>query len=360
MVPDLIVRDRSRRATATVGGRLDPRSNSLNALRLALALLVLVAHAGELGGYGLQTKPLGPWAVAGFFCISGYLIAASRARARSVGDFFARRVVRIYPAFLVVLVVVGFGFAPLASSFLNAGPWSPGAGAQYVLRNAGLWMAQPAIPGMLEDVPYPGVWNGSLWTLAFEFACYVVTGLVGCLAARWGTRVTIVLWVGAMTVSLLAGVGLIAVAGTLATLATLLGFYLAGTVLFLGRDHVPLHPILLVAAGAIVAAVAATGVPTVLAGPAMAYAMLALGILLPLPRVGARNDISYGIYIYAFPVQQGLALALADRGVPIVVPLVLAIALTVPLAWASWLVVERPAMRAHRRWSSRRGTAGLA
>lgn len=360
MVPDLIVRDRSRRSPATIGGRLDPGSNSLNALRLGLALLVLIAHAWELGGYGLQTKPLGPWAVAGFFCISGYLIALSRTRARGVGDFFARRVVRIYPAFLVVLVVVGFGFAPLASTFLDAGPWSPGAGAQYVLRNAGLWMAQPAIPGMLEDVPYPGVWNGSLWTLAFEFACYVVTGLLGCLAARWGTRVTIVLWVGTMAVSVLSVLGLLPAPGTLATFATLLAFYLSGTLLFLGGHRVPLRPGIIVAAAAVVAAVAVSGAPTALAGPAMAYLMLGLGIVLPLRRVGARNDISYGIYIYAFPVQQMLALALAEQGVPVVVPLVLAIVITVPLAWASWLRVERPTMRAHRRWSSRHRRAGLA
>lgn len=360
MVPDLILRDRSRRAPATIGGRLDPGSNSLNALRLGLALLVLIAHAWELGGYGLQTKPLGPWAVAGFFCISGYLIALSRARGRGVGEFFARRSVRIYPAFLVVLVVVAFAFAPVASTFLGGGPWSPGAGALYVLRNAGLWIAQPTIPGMLTGIPYPGVWNGSLWTLAFEFACYVVTGLLGCLAVQWGARITVVLWAGAMTASVLSVLGLLPVPGTLATFATLLAFYLSGTLLLLGGDRVPLRPSLIVAAAAVVAAVAISGAPTALAGPAMAYLVLALGIVLPFRRIGARNDISYGIYIYAFPVQQMLALVLAERGVPVVVPLVLAIVVTVPLAWASWLFVERPAMRAHRRWSSRRRRAGLA
>lgn len=360
MVPDLNLCVRSRPSSATIGGRLDPRSNSLNALRLGLALLVLVAHAWELGGYGLQTKPLGPWAVAGFFCISGYLIALSRARTRGLGEFFARRVVRIYPAFLVVLVVVAFTFAPLASAALGGGPWSPESGALYVLRNAGLWMAQPTIPGMLADIPYPGVWNGSLWTLAFEFACYVITGLIGCLAVRWGAWITVALWAGAMVVSTLSGPGLLAVPATFATLATLLGFYLSGSLLFLGRDRIPLRPVLVVAGAAAVTAVVVAGAPPVLAGPALAYLLLALGILLPFRRVGARNDISYGIYIYAFPVQQILALTLAHRGVPAVASLALAVALTVPLAWASWLFVERPVMRAHRRWSSRRGKAGLA
>lgn len=345
---------------STIGGRLDPRSNSLNAVRLGLALLVLIAHSWELGGYGLQTQPLGPWAVAGFFCISGYLIALSRQRTRGAGDFFARRVVRIYPAFFVVLVIVAFVFAPAASVLLGGGPWSAEAGALYVLRNAGLWMAEPTIPGMLTDTPYPGVWNGSLWTLAFEFACYVVTGLIGFLAIRWRTGATVALWIGAMIVSILSGVGLLAVPGTVATFATLLAFYLAGTLLLLARDRVPLRPALLAAAAAVAVALPLTSAPTALAAPAMAYLMLGLGVVLPLRRVGARNDISYGIYIYAFPVQQMLALALSGGDVPAVASLVLAIVFTVPLAWASWLLVERPAMRALRRWSSRAGKAGLA
>lgn len=360
MVPTLTVRARTGPVKPTIGRRLDPRSNSLNAVRLVLALLVLVAHGEELGGYGRQLQPIGPWAVAGFFCISGYLIALSRRRARGGGDFFLRRIVRIYPAFFVVLVVVAFVVAPLASVVLNAGPWRIDAAALYVARNAGLWIVQPALPDMLVQLPYPGVWNGSLWTLAYEFACYVVTGLIGFLAATWGLRTTIALWVGSTAVAVLAGVGVVNLPHTPATFATLLAFYLSGTLLLVWQDRVPLRPALMIGAAAVVAAVAVTGAPQAVAGPAMAYLMIAAGILLPLRRIGARNDISYGIYIYAFPVQQLLALALADRGVPFIVPLALAMALTIPLAWASWLFVERPAIRAHRRWASRRRKAGVA
>ncbi|MEV8238782.1 acyltransferase [Microbacterium testaceum] len=360
MVPALTVRTRRRPTAPAIGRRLDPRSNSLNAVRLILALLVLVAHGEELGGYGRHLQPLGPWAVAGFFCISGYLIALSRQRARGGGDFFLRRIVRIYPAFLVVLVVVAFVLAPLASAFFDAGPWRIDAAARYVARNAGLWIVQPTLPDMLVQLPYPGVWNGSLWTLAYEFACYVVTGLIGFLAATWGLRTTIVLWAGSTAVAVLAGVGVVNPPHTLATFATLLAFYLSGTLLLIGQNRVPLRPVLIIGAAAVVAAVAITGAPQAVAGPAMAYLMIAAGILLPFRRIGARNDISYGIYIYAFPVQQLLASALAERGVPFIVPLALAVAFTIPLAWASWLLVERPAMRAHRRWASRRREAGVA
>ncbi len=75
----------------------------------------------------------------------------------------------------------------------------------------------------------------------------------------------------------------------------------------------------------------------------LAYLLLWLGGVLP-TRVGAKNDISYGVYIYAFPVQQLLALAGVQRfGV---IPMMVASTIcTIPLAWSSWVLVERPAMR---------------
>src|ERR671927_618625 len=84
--------------------RLDPRANSLNFLRLLLALTVIVSHAWPLGGLGkeplLDGRSPGGYAVYGFFALSGYLITGSRLNSR-LGDFLKRRVLRLYPAFLV-------------------------------------------------------------------------------------------------------------------------------------------------------------------------------------------------------------------------------------------------------------------
>ncbi|MDQ1076919.1 MULTISPECIES: acyltransferase [Microbacterium] len=339
MVPDLRVRRRS-----TLGARFDPRANSLNAIRLGLALLVLVAHAWELGGYGLETQFLGPLAVAGFFAISGFLITMSRSRTTKLSDFLRRRIARIFPAFLVVLVVTAFLFAPFASLLLGGGTWTPGAALGYVMRNAALWPVQPTIPGMLETLPFPGVWNGSLWTLSYEFGCYIVTGVVGCLVTRRSTRATAALWVVSATISLTTSADLLSLPHVVVTLCTLLCAYMSGALLFLWRDRIPHAPWLIALAFAtIVIGVALRIAPGIL-GPAIAYVLIALGAALPL-RIGSRNDISYGVYIYAFPVQQMLALLLSGTGTPVAGYLALSIIFTLPLAWASWLAVERPAMR---------------
>src|SRR5262245_6149816 len=112
--------DRSARAgtsgdsVGTLADGFALRRNSLNFLRLVFALMVIVSHAWPVGGYGddprIAGEKLGTWAVAGFFAISGFLIANSRRHA-PMGTFLVRRVLRIYPGYLVCLVVVAFAFA---------------------------------------------------------------------------------------------------------------------------------------------------------------------------------------------------------------------------------------------------------
>jgi len=324
----------------------DPRANSLNALRLGLALLVLVAHAAELGGYGRDLQPLGAWAVVGFFCISGYLITASREHSASLRDFLWRRFLRIYPAFLTTLVVVAFVVAPAAGLWAGAGEWSPESAITYVLRNLAVWIFQLDIGEMLGSTPFPSVWNGSLWTLGYEVLCYLVVGAVFLLPGRSHRLTIVVLFLASSVVAGLASGGITVAPGTASTFCALLSSFLSGALLYLWRDRVPVHRVGDVVAATLVVALAAGGAFPGLAGLPVAYLLMSLSVRLPLARVGARNDISYGVYIYAFPVQQVLACVFSPAVLPLWVFIGLSLAFTVPLAWASWLFVERPALRA--------------
>jgi len=344
---------------ANLAGAFDPRSNSLNALRLILATLVIVSHSWPIGGYGrdpgIGDLSLGEWAVAGFFAISGYLITMSRVRSRSVVDYLWRRVLRIYPAFFVVLVVVAFGFAPLSVMIAGSGEWNAAASFSYVLRNLGLRVTQMGIPGTLGDVPYPDVWNGSLWTLWYEFLCYLVLGLVvTVLPGRLVGRATIV-----AAVACPLAVGAIYAAGVpslaLLNAVTLGGYFAAGAVLYCYRDRLPLRGWLAALAAALIVVAAVTTTFRGVAGLPVAYLMMWLGVVLPLSRVGAKNDLSYGMYVYAFPVQQLLVIVLAGATLPAPVFVGLAVAATIPFAAASWFLVEKPAMRLKDvRWWRRR------
>ena len=337
---------------------LDVRTNSLNLIRLALALLVLVAHGFYLSGQGsgpsLRGENLGGWAVFGFFTISGYLITASRF-ANSLGRYLALRVARIYPAFVVCLVLTAGVFAPVAwwvdhrtwDGFLTTSTTPLG----YVVQNLGLRIAAYDVAGTPASVPYPRAWNGSLWTLYFEFCCYLVVGLVVCLPAvrrhPWVVGVLFVVSVGAWATA----PGWSAGAPTdLVLLARLLPPFLGGALVQVAGRRLPLRTptALLAVAGSAALVGLVDGWGAQAASPLVAYALLWLSTVLPSPAVVRRHDVSYGVYIYAFPVQQLLAYAGAPRLGIVGYDLLAALA-TVALATLSWRLVERPALREVRR-----------
>ncbi len=352
------------------GRQLDPRDNSLNLIRLVLASLVLVAHAYYIAGvpsadgtFGphIDGENLGGWAVFGFFALSGYLIAASR-WSNQLGTYLVHRIARIFPAFLVCLVVMVVVFAPisyLAQHGTLAGYLTTGTTpANFVFSNSLLRINAYDIAGTPADVPYPGAWNGSLWSLYYEFLCYLIVGVLGTIAwfrrSRWAM---VVAWVA--SVGLHAGwgrgvAGLMENNGDFHLLFKLLPLFLGGAVVQLWRHKLPLHW-----SGALASAVVVTGAVWVLDGggaqltaPFLAYLLIWIGSVLPSPSLVQRHDISYGVYIYAFPVQQLLVLTgIHERG--LLLYDVVALACTVPLATASWLLVERPIMRRARRGTSR-------
>lgn len=330
---------------------LDPRHNSLNALRLVLAATVLVYHAWPLGGFGpgpgLGQWPIGYWAVGGFFAISGWLVTGSRLTT-PLGGYLLRRVLRIYPGFVVCLLVTAFAFAPL-STVLAGGEYGLGDGVRYVLANAALLMTDYSVGDTLSAVPYPGVWNGSLWSLAVEVGCYLLIAfLVSALARRWLLPVTAAL-LGALTlaqvVADLLGYRPPFVLDTLAGMST---FFLAGALGYLVRDRVPMRAGCALAAGLAWLAVLLLTLHPALAALPVAYLVSWLGATLPLQRIGRRNDLSYGIYIYAFPIQQLLVSTGWAPPNPAVFAMVGIIA-TIPFAAASWFLVERPAKQAAAR-----------
>jgi peptidoglycan/LPS O-acetylase OafA/YrhL len=360
------------RRRSTIGESFDPRRNSLNFIRLVLALTVLFSHALTLGGNGsissediLTTTP-GSVAVFGFFGISGFLIARSAAH-NNIVRYLWQRCLRIFPAYWVCLVVTGFVIGVIAWEHGQAIPPhcglscyfnSPTGPFQYVYRNAWLKLNQQTIAGSPHGVPLPNVWNISLWTLSYEFLCYAVVGVLAvvgflkyriltlCVAtAVWGWAAYICFTKdGNLNPSLVRFVGLVPL-------------FLAGTLLYLYWDKIPDSGWL--ALGSTAVFVACLWLPfgteeayaffhrlnaPALFSVALAYPMIWLGIHLPFHKVGSRNDYSYGIYLYASAVQQLLAVLHVQRW-GMFAYMALGLGVTVPLAVASWWIVERHALK---------------
>ncbi|MEP7045155.1 MAG: acyltransferase [Ilumatobacteraceae bacterium] len=363
------------RTSLTFDGFLDSRSAGFDLARLLLAFLVLVSHTWPLGGFGSEpTDPLAPkaltlggFAVGGFFALSGLMVGRS-ALNRSSATFTKARFARIMPALWVAMIfsaaVVGLiGWAHRhhgIGGYFTVRPDGPFA---YVGRGATLPVSfsHGIADVFVHDTPYGiasggSFINGSLWTLPYEIRCYLVIGIVAVAARRFGSRQTIVV---AWLVSLALAIGYYKrvdltrfVAGPYVDrqLAAFLFVFLTGTLVAVYAHRINLFGWIPVAA-LIVAFVA--GRSSVFVAEHVTQAAMALvlppiaALIAPAARLLRGVDISYGLYLYAWPMQQLVALYhWTSRPFTFIV---LTTILAAACAAASWFLIERPAMALLRR-----------
>jgi len=370
----------------TIGSSFHSQYNSLNFLRLLLALAVVFSHAISIGSFGTENflgkTTLGTVAVYGFFGLSGYLITASASR-NHVGRFLWQRFLRIYPAFWVCLVVTAFVFGPTVwlhvnphlakrcgiSCYINA----PGGPKTYVSHNLSIWTPQSTIAHTLPLGYFRPVWNGSLWTLLFECACYVMVAVLSVFSLLRRRLAVLILAGSVWAVEIL----VTSVPSWnhhfspsdhwyIMKMMTFVPVFLGGALLYLYREKVPDSSVL--AVGCALAFLSGLVLPLGNSVPAftltsmdltavlLVYPLLWLGIHLPCQRVGAHNDYSYGIYIYAYPVQQMLVVWDFERWGywPYVM---LSIVAVIPFSVASWWAVEKHVLRLKTVGSTRRRPA---
>lgn len=344
---------------------LGRNGNSIGFLRFALAAAVIVHHGFVLAGHsdplGRRSGgviDLGILAVTGFFVLSGLLIARSADRT-SAARFLWHRVLRIMPGFWVCLVVVAAGFGPFfalvergsLAGYLSPPQYGP---IDYVVSNAALVVGQTRIDGLLAGNPYPFGINGSLWTLPYEFAWYLLAGalaVAGLLRRRVLATIVLVVLVLPQNVHLTQP--LASVPGLGFALLSRFGLAFAlGIAVYLWRDRIRLDDRLAVLAVAAGIVSLFTGTFATVGVTAYGYVLLWAAWRLPLRRFDARRDLSYGVYIYAFPVQQALALV-GLSALPTPAYIALSLAATLPFAWASYRFVEEPALRL-KHWSPQR------
>ncbi len=343
--------------------------NALGVIRLTLASLVIFSHAFYLGGWGEDPthrwthgqETIGGFAVVGFFIASGYLITKSGTRIDIV-QFMWHRVLRIFPAFLTVLVVSAAVAGPaiwLAMGRPFGEYWTRGANGplSYVVNNAGLEIHQAGIHDIfVSTTPYGAPFNGSLWTLAYEWRAYLIIAalvLVGALKRMPSAVVT------AAGVTYGAAVAYHFELGSFAelwpslaskeTITLTLAFLIGGTMAVWSR-HIILDGRVAIAATVISMVTLLTNGWVLLGYPAFAYVLFFVAARLPSwwRRIGSRNDYSYGMYVYGFLIQQVTAyLGWYRWGY---VPWVLAtLAITAICAYASWHSVEKPALQLKAR-----------
>ena len=295
---------------------------------------------GQVTGGGL--------AVDSFFVMSGFLIAGSAERSAGVWSFLRKRVARIYPAFLVLTAVSLLVFLPLSGGRLAEGNWLGDAGDVGLQT---LRLTEFHYAGVFAGNAYPGVINGSVWSIAYEFWCYV--GVAGLLMYGWLRRKNLLLgllgaaWVWSLVSQVrhwkLGGKWVGVVLGSPQFWARLLVLYLAGVVFYSLRERIMLKNWL---AG--VAAAAMLGACFVSWGWTATFPFAGTYLLfwfaftpgIRLRSFGKFGDFSYGTYLYAFPIEQLLVKAWGGSARPGVL-FACATPLALLAAVGSWYGVER-------------------
>jgi peptidoglycan/LPS O-acetylase OafA/YrhL len=340
-------------------------ANGFDLLRCVLAAMVIYSHSFYIGGYAAEPfrvwskmqAVLGELGVIGFFGLSGYFVTASYSRSSGLTDYFTKRVRRIVPGFWACLVVTACVLAPaiyaLHLGSLTGFPWlgNESSALAYVVGNLAVKITTWTVTGTLDGAFYSGSLNGSLWSLWPETLCYLMVAGLGIAGLFGRNRSLLLLGTGLLFAFHVARILLPSVEFPLLPTwvvlidhARLFLAYLVGSILWLWRDrYQPAWPIALLTLG-LLAALARFGGLQAFAPVLVPLALVLLGGCFTLR---LRDDLSYGLYIYGFPVQQLLAATALPRTVHWSVFFLLSLLVTALLALLSWRLVERRFI--HRR-----------
>lgn len=342
------------RPRVVTGGTIS-RENNFWLIRHAAAAAVIYAHAFPIAGgpdtveplYALTGMNCGDIAVDVFFVTSGYLVTQSLlSGGGSLVSFVVSRAVRIYPALITVSCLTAFIIGPLLSTWPFHDYFSSKAVFSYAVYNSASLLPyrfRYELPGVFVDNPLPHVVNGSLWSLSWEIWMY---GILAALFAAGCLRrgLLIWLWSALICVFILSRFGVLELSPFAALGVRLQAFFFTGALFYRYREALRLTLIGQVLLTVVFVAGTAIVGNDWLLPLFLAHSVLFLAFYRPLlvSRVGKRADLSYGLYLYGYLIQQILALNLGPHNPYL--NAVLALSLTLPVAMLSWFFIEKPVL----------------
>ncbi len=333
-----------------VPGPAVPRRNNFDALRLLAAASVIFSHS-FLIAEGTQKHEwlirltgnqsiLGLCGVFVFFAISGFLITQSFEQTADPLRFLAKRALRIFPGLFVASLIAAFVLAPIVTTLEPRVFFSLPEPYRFVIGNTLLYQVVHELPGVMFVNNAAGLEvNGSMWTLRPEFIMYLM--VLGLGVTRLLT-LPVALLLLALGIACLSFDALDFLGGW----GWMLGFFAAGMVLYkLRATRIFDGRVALVAlAGLVLSVQLRQFIPLFPLFGCYLALWLALTPRLPVIPAARFGDLSYGLYIYGWPVEEAVIWCLGGRALWWQV-FAIALPVTASLAFLSWHLVERPALR---------------
>lgn len=335
-----------------LASHLRGRDNNLNLLRAVAASSVIFSHSTVLVTGAFDSEPLRPTlgmslgdiAVDIFFIVSGLLVTGSIARKNQIAGYAMARVRRIYPGLLAMLLIVNLP----VGLWLTTLPWREYLGSWELRTNFfhNLFLIKQAwtsLPGVVADAPWPHAINGSLWTLTYEVRMYIWLGAIWALARLFRNRhaaafqaLVVATWIVSYVAFLFAEHGR---AGD--PVPRLVLMFSSGALLYTLKERISID---WKTCGVVAGILFASWWQDALFRPAyglFAPYLVLVAAYLPSGFIRRYNDVgdySFGLYIYAFPIQQILVKFRPDD--PPIANALLSLAATTVFAWLSWHLIE--------------------
>lgn len=336
---------------------LDRRSNNLDLIRLVAAWMVLYGHSfsvtPQAGAMDVLLQatgfPSAGLAVKIFFFMSGVLVTSSLLQKRSVVEFTVARLFRIWPGLIFVVLASAFVIGPFYTT-LDLRTYFSSPGVYSYIRNQLLmntWGTQGLghfnLPGVFEANPYPGIVNASLWSLVVEVVAYIM--LLTCFMVGLTSRTAAALLFAAVVIDAVAPTRLLFwfLPKGNEDFSNLPFCFAVGFIAAVFKDRIQVSIRLPVGFAILY---------WLFSGPDNArllFYLFVFSLVLWLAthhfvlRLRLPADLSYGVFLWAFPIQQALAIHFVSWG--ILANQVMATALALVAAALSWTLVEKRAIR---------------
>lgn len=320
------------------------QKNNFTILRFVLAIAVLIGHSFPITGNGsdplsqimLPHEWIGSLAVNVFFCISGYLVTASLSK-RGPINFLIARFIRLYPAVIVYSLITIFFIGPLGTDlslpiYFQSTPWN-------YLNNITLWEWTYNLPHVFQTNPLAGSTNGSTWTLPVELRCYLtifVLGFFGIFDSRLRANVAL----SGLLILVFFKYPAVPLFDGHLNFSTPLTYFLLGSLAWINRMNIPIDWRYTLFAFFTIFFTCHIGYSHYVLPFLITYIFLSAVYLTPFLNVDSYGDISYGIYIYAWPIQQ-LVWTPGQSGYT---NAFISSIIVIPIAFLSWRYVEKPAL----------------
>jgi len=339
------------------------RHNNFDAVRLLAAASVILTHAFLLAE-GTQDRdplvvltlhqcPAGLVGVFVFFAISGFLVTQSWEQTRSLPRYLAKRALRIYPGYATCILVLTFGLGAAMSSLpLRDYLVDPGT-RDFLIANLTMQLQPNALPGVVfSQFWFGNVMDGPLWSLPLEVSLYLMVAALGLARLIRLPVLGVLMVIGLLSVWFDKWIDQNLNFGFITGVAWMLPFFVAGMAAYKLRDLGFFNGRL--ALLAVVGMVASVPLQSFIPLFAVFGCYLALYVALhpglPIIPAARFGDISYGLYIYGWPVEQ--TLSYLRPGAPWWELFLISMIATAGVAFLSWHLVEKRALSLKPRGSA--------